>query len=416
MKKKWKWILGAVIALIILGTAGAQGFRPLKLELLKMKKKNIAQTFTEEGLVASEAEYPLSTVSGGKIVQIPVTEGQKVEKGALLVEIDSRELALQADQLRAQLKSVTGEEAKTLKDSYAAELAKQQSALEQAKRNKEAARKNFDRISTLYEAGTVSSVDYENAQKELQDAENTASAETAALNALLARNNPGGGAVQYYAGMKEALEAQIESLAYQIDQCTIEAPSPGTVARISVKEGETAVPGAQVMTLLQKGLFKIEVFVLTEDVDELRPGMEVTIIQDKLDKDITFTGTVSAIAPSAVEKTSALGLEEQRVKVTVLPAVPQGLTLRPGYALDVKFKIAEEKDRLVVPKTAVFPYENGDAVWVVRKGKASIQPITKGFENDTEIAAVKGLREGDLVVLDPQAEGLKEGKRVAKAL
>ena len=66
-----------------------------------------------------------------------------------------------------------------------------------------------------------------------------------------------------------------------------------------------------------------------------------------------------------------------------------------------------------MPKTAVFPYNDGDALWVVRRGKLQIQPIKKGFENDTEIAVTEGLKEGDLVVLDPQAEGLKEGKRAA---
>jgi HlyD family secretion protein len=412
MKKKWKKIIGGIAVLAILGMIISQSLQPLRLELLKMKKRDIAQTFIEEGLIASASEYSISTVAGGKIVRLPVTEGQKVEKGALLVEIDSRELAFQADQLRAQLKSIMGEETKILKDSYPTELTKQQAGLEQAKGDQEAARKNFDRISALYDAGAVSSLEYENTQKTLKEAENTVAAVTAAWEALLAQNKPGGGTVLYYAGLKESLESQIENLTYQIDQCTIEAPAEGTIAQLSVKEGETVSPRTQVMTLLPNGLFKVEAFVLTEDVADLQNGMQVKVIQDKLDQDITFPGTVSDIAPSAVTKTSALGLEEQRVKVTVLPDVPAGTTLRPGYALDIEFKTAEEKDRLVVPKTAVFSYQGGDTVWVVRQGKASIQPISKGLENEAEIAVAEGLQEGDLIVLDPQSEGLKEGKKL----
>jgi len=412
VKKKWKWILGAMIALAVLGTAAAQGFQPLKLELLEIEERDIAQTFTEEGLVVSGGEYPVSTVTGGKVVRIPVAEGQNVAKGDLLVEIDSANLAFQARQLRAQLKSVTGEEAKTLKDSYPAELKSQEAAVEEAKRAREAAQKNYERTKALFDAGAVSTVEMENAEKVLKDAENAETVAAAALDALLAQQKPGGGTRQYYAGLKESLQAQIDQLEYQMDQCAIKAPFEGTVAELSVKTGETLSPGSQVMVLLPKGSYKIEVFVLTEDVDDLRTGMEVTVIQDKLNGDITFRGIVSAIAPSAVEKVSALGLEEQRVKVTVLPEVPENMILRPGYALDVRFKTAEEKGRFVVPKTAVFPYEDGDAVWVVRDGKARIQPITTGFENDTEVAAVEGLQKGDFVVLDPQAEGLKEGKRV----
>ena len=413
MKKKWKWIAGAVIALAILGTVVSQGFQSLQLELLEIKKTSIAKTFIEEGLVASDSEYPVSTVTGGKVIRIPVTEGQAVKKGTLLIQFDATELGFQAEQLEAQLKSIAGEEAKVLKDSYPAEVTKQEAALEQAKRNRESAHKNFDRINSLYEASTVSKVEFEKAQEALQDAQSTVTIEAAALEALKAQHQPGGGTSQYYAGLKASLEAQLDSIEYQMDQCTLEAPSDGTVAQLSVKEGETVAPNSHVMKLLKKGLFKVEVFVLTEDVDSLRPGMEVTLIQDKLDEDITFSGIVSGIAPSAVEKTSALGLEEQRVKVTVLPEVPENLVLRPGYALDVKFKTAEENNQLVIPKTAVFSYKDGEAVWVVRKGKALIQPITKGFENDTEVAVTKGLKEGDFIILDPQAEGLKEGKRIS---
>ena len=413
MKKKWKWIAGAVIALAILGAVVSQGFQSLKLELLEIKKTSIAKTFTEEGLVASDSEYPVSTVTGGKVIRIPVTEGQAVKKGTLLIQFDATELGFQAEQLEAQLKSIAGEEAKVLKDSYPAEVKKQEAALEQAKRNRESAQKNFDRINSLYEASTVSKVEFEKAQEALQDAQSAVTIEAAALEALKAQHQPGGGTSQYYAGLKASLEAQLDSIEYQMDQCTLEAPSDGTVAQLSVKEGETVAPNSHVMKLLKKGLFKVEVFVLTEDVDSLRPGMEVTLIQDKLDEDITFSGIVSGIAPSAVEKTSALGLEEQRVKVTVLPEVPENLVLRPGYALDVKFKTAEENNQLVIPKTAVFSYKDGEAVWVVRKGKALIQPITKGFENDTEVAVTKGLKEGDFIILDPQAEGLKEGKRIS---
>lgn len=412
MRKKWKRIIVGIAVLTILGMIISQSLQPLRLELFELKKENIARTFTEEGLVASESEYPVGTVAGGKVVRILVTEGQKVEKGALLAKMDATELGFQADQLRAQLKSVMGEEVKILQDSYAAELTKQQSRLEQAEADKNAALKSFDRISALYDAGAVSSLEYENAQKALKDAGNAVAAETAALEALLAQNKPDGGTALYYTGLKESLASQIESLVYRIDQCTIKAPSEGIVAQLSVKEGETVSPGTQVMTLFQNGLFKVEAFVLTEDVDDLYNGMQVTLIRDKPDKDIDFPGIVSDIAPSAVRKTSALGLEEQRVKVTVLPDVPESMILRPGYALDIAFKTAEEKDRLVVPKTAVFSYNGGDAVWVVRNGKASLQPIAKGFENEVEIAVTEGLQEGDLVVLDPQAEELKEGKRI----
>lgn len=412
MKRKWKWIIGGAAVAAVLGMIISQSLKPLKLELLQIEKRTIARYFTEEGLVVSGTDYPVSTVTGGKVVRLPVIEGQKVEKGAILIEFDSTDLEFQKQQLQAQLKSISGEEKKVLRDTYPAELARQKAALEQAKRNLQSAQNNFDRIKSLYDAGAVSTVDFETADKALKDAQNTVTSETAALDSLVSQHKPTGGTAEYYSGQKESLESQLERIDYQIEQCTLRAPSRGIVAQVSVKEGETITPGSQMMTLLREGTFKVEVFVLTEDVEDLRLGMEVSLIQDKVDQDISFSGTISAIAPAAVEKTSALGLEEQRVKVTVLPKIPGGMILRSGYHLDVKFQTAEEKGRLVVPKTAVFTYKNKDALWVVRKGKASIQSIDTGFENETELAVTKGLKEGDLVILDAQAEGLKEGKRI----
>ena len=63
-------------------------------------------------------------------------------------------------------------------------------------------------------------------------------------------------------------------------------------------------------------------------------------------------------------------------------------------------------------KRLLFPYGEGDALWVVRNGKAEVQAVETGFENDREVVITEGLQEGDLVVLNPQLEGLKEGKKI----
>jgi len=48
----------------------------------------------------------------------------------------------------------------------------------------------------------------------------------------------------------------------------------------------------------------------------------------------------------------------------------------------------------------------------VKDGKAVIQPVKKGFENDRDVAIMEGLVEGDLVILNPKMTGLAEGKRI----
>jgi HlyD family secretion protein len=241
-------------------------------------------------------------------------------------------------------------------------------------------------MKELYEAGAIS-------QKEYEDAWNTVNS-------------------QYYPGQIDALKAQIDMLQYKIDESKVCAPIEGIVSGLELKKGMIAMAGEHLMTIIQKSDYGVETYILTEDVANISNGMKVEIIQDNKGEDIVFTGEVEEIASSAIEKTSALGLIEQRIKVTIKFDEPQNLLLRPGYALDIQFTTQTKEDCFIVPKTALFPYQEGDALWVVRNNKAEVQKVTKSLENDREVVITKGLNIGDQVILNPQLEGLKEGIKI----
>ena len=76
---------------------------------------------------------------------------------------------------------------------------------------------------------------------------------------------------------------------------------------------------------------------------------------------------------------SALGLMEQRIKLEIKPELPKNLIVKPGYALDVIFTIDKQENKLIVPKTVLFPYQDGEALWVVRNNTAHIQPARNRF-------------------------------------
>ncbi len=412
MKRKWKILLGALVVVFIVGFTWYEMTKGLEAEVLEVHRGTIAKTFQEDGKVVSEVERPIYAVYGGKIVDILVKEGQGVKKGELLVVLDSTELEYQLEQSRAQLKSLEGEQVKTYQEPYESRLRAQQLQVEQAQRDLETAKTNLLRIKELYDAGAVSTQEYEAAQKMVETAENHLEQQKEALALLYESHGPTSGTNRYYEGRIEALKAQISSLEYKLSKSRIVAPIDGTVSGLDIKEGQVVSPSQLMMTVFKPGSYQVEVYVLTEDVAEIELGMKVKLVQDREDEDIVFEGTVENIAPSAVKTISPLGLEEQRVKVTIRPAVPEGLQLFPGYELEVEFTTAKRENELVVPKTTLFPYENGDALWVVRSGRAKIQPVKTGFENDRDVTIVEGLQEGDLVIVNPQLQGLAEGKKI----
>jgi len=138
-------------------------------------------------------------------------------------------------------------------------------------------------------------------------------------------------------------------------------------------------------------------------------GSPVQVIQPTSTGNKTFEGTVNDVGISAIERISPLGLKENRVKITIL-LTEKSAKVVLGSNVDVKFTTLEVPDQLMIPKTALFPYQEGDAVWMIREGKAKIQPVKKGLENDSQITIVQGLSKDDIILQDPNLKELKEGK------
>jgi competence CoiA-like predicted nuclease len=155
----------------------------------------------------------------------------------------------------------------------------------------------------------------------------------------------------------------------QIKNSKITAPIDGTIKELNIKEGSIATPQSPILTLSSKDSFEINTYLLTEDIINVKEGMNEKLVQKRKNGDYEFGGTVKTIAPAAEEKISTLGLSQQKVKVTIIPD-EKAPELRTGYSIDVHFTTLEQQNKLVVPKTSIFPYEDGDALWLVKNSKA----------------------------------------------
>lgn len=412
MQRKWKIIFGGALAVIVLAAVALQAFQGLEAELLEVQPRNIANTFKEEGKVISKVNLPIHALYGGKIIELHVEEGQQVKEGDTLAVLSQEELAFQLRQLEGQLTSLQGEEEKTIQEPLEPTIKSQELIVQQARQDLETAEANLARIEKLHATGGASKIAYEEALNAAKSAKINLEMQEETLSLLQKTYSPAGGANEFYRGRKEALQAQIELLQYQLGTCNITAPVEGKVANLTARAGDLPTPGVPIMNIFQEGNYEIEVYVLADDVPGIAVGMEVALILEGNAPDTIPTGTVKNIAPTAVETVSALGLAEQRVKVIIEPTTSATGDLFPGYKLDVEFILDKRENELAVPKTTLFPYGEGDALWVVRNGKAEVQTVKTGFENDREIVITEGLQEGNLVVLNPQLEGLKKGKKI----
>lgn len=411
MKKKVKWIILVFLALILIIYGIYYSTKPLEVSSIEIVPKTVSKSFTEEGKIIVTDEKTLFSPLSGEIDKINVKENQTVKKGDLILTYNTQEMQYNLNQLNAQLQSVKGQELQTYKSPYPSQIEQQKLMIEQARLQKQTAENELKKIKVLYEQGAISKSSYEEAKRTVTTAQNLLSQQEQALQILKDQYNVPQGTAQYFEGQKQVIQAQIELIQYQMSKAQLVSPIDGIVTTLNAKENMVTAPGTPLITIMNPNKLETEVFVLTEDILSIKENMPVEMALESNDKSIIIKGKIKEIAPSAQETISALGLAEQRIRVNVIPE-KSAIPLKPGYALDVKFTTFKEDNCISVPKTSLFPYENKDAVWIIHNGSAQIVQVETGLETDQEIVVTKGLKKGDIIIVNPQTEGLKENKKV----
>jgi HlyD family secretion protein len=377
VKLKWVIILGVVLVIAVAGFVVTQILPGEQVEVHRVNRDTLEESITEEGTLVSEDQRTIFSLHTGIISELLVEEGDRVNRGDLLVVLDTQEIGYTLSELHFRLRGINSE-------------------LELMRHNRQVADDNLNRTKALYEQNWASRI-------ELEEAESVSKEARTGVESLEA---------QY-----RALNSQIRAVEHRIDNHHIYAPISGVVTNLEAEEEGLAGPQAPLMHLIQSEtvidhLFVVEVRVLTRDIEDIRVGDTVTLTFERRDEDLRFSGQITKIAPFAVEDISPLGLEEERVTVTIRPDLPPDIVIGPGYKVDVEFITDVEEDVLIVPRRALFTYEDSDAVLVIEEGRARVRKVVTGLETRLEAAIVDGLMEGEIIVLDPGQEDVEDGSRV----
>lgn len=405
--KRRKTLIFSILLILALITAAISSFMPLQGRVLTLHPKDFIKGFTEEGTIVAAQEFPLFSPMDGKLQSLLVHNGDRVKKDQVLFLMSTSDLNYQLESLNAQLTSLNGQRLQST--PYNAQLAQQKLVIDQAEKDVQAQEENLTKQKTLLQAGIISQAQYDEVQRNTEKAKNFLEQQKEGLQ-LLNEQKAGTGTEMYYSGQQKALEIQINQVQDRINKAKVLAPQDGIIKDLSIKEGTFLPQSQQVMTLFQNQGYKVESYVLASEALDIKPGSTVEIIQDTSAGKKSLKGQVETIDPSAVERISPLGLKENRVKVTITLDGTTPIVL--GSSVNVKFTTLETPNKLMVPKTAVFPYQQGFAVWVIKNGQTKVQPVQKGLENDHDVIVEKGLSDGDTVLLDIDLKNLKEGKRI----
>jgi HlyD family secretion protein len=152
--------------------------------------------------------------------------------------------------------------------------------------------------------------------------------------------------------------------------------------------------------------------LLTSDAVAVRPG-DVAFIEH-WGGNKPLRAQVSLVEPGAYTKVSALGVEEQRVKVRVefLESPPAGMELGDRYRVEARIVVWQNDNTLQIPTAALFRRGNDWMTFVVQGGKAHLQKVDIGHNNGTAAEVRAGLTANDKVIVHP-ADVVRDGSSVA---
>ncbi len=410
MSRKRKIALFAGVPVVLAASAFALMSRTgksdqIEVQTAAVEARKIVQTVVATGRIQPVTQINISADVSAKITRLAVKEGDWVEKGQFLLELDRERYLAEVESAEANLRSSEADAAVV-------------------RENLDKAEKDLARIQDLHGKSLESG-------SNLDAAASAVEVDKARLRSAQDRVS------QTRAALKQARDA--------LSKTTIYAPMAGTVSKLNKELGEIAL-GSQfqediILELANLAGMEALVDVDENDIVQLALGDEATIEVDAL-PGASFKGTVTDIASSA--KIAGQGTTDQKTEFEVKVAIlDPGSQLRPGMtaSADIVTEVREsalgvpiqsvavrtpaqlgagEKGAAATPEGAApafTPDKDGfvQVVFVVEGGVAHAKQVKTGIQSDTHIELLEGVGAAEQVVTGSYraiSRDLKEGAKV----
>jgi HlyD family secretion protein len=360
---------------------------------------DVLQTVVASGRVVNPLRVEIGSPITAPVARIPVREGQAVQAGDVLIELEADELRAQVDQARASL-ALAETRLHQLRQTT---LPTAEQSLRQAQANFADAQRQHERVRELQVAGFVGPSQLDDALRNLD----VARSQLRAAELQVDDNRLQGGAGRLAQMAVDQARASLQVAQANLDHALIRAPLAGTLIARDVERGDVVTPAKVLMVLSPAGETQLVVQVDEKNLSLIAPGQAALVSADAYPAR-TFEAAVVYINP---------GIDPQRGSVEVKLRVPSPPDyLRQDMTVSVDIAVARRADTLTVPADAVHGADGAQAwVWRVADGRARRQDVRIGIRGDTSMEIVDGLQPGDLVLAGPAA-GVSEGARVRTQL
>lgn len=386
------------------GTGGSGKTPPQKkpplVEVETVTRGPIIRAIDLTGEVIPIESIRISAMVDGPIGFCPWREGDSVEAGDKLIEIDREVYRAEAKAAEAALMVAQAKLADLNAGTRPEEIEKARQSVREAQQTAAYEKGDFQRTSKLVDNGILPKDDLEKARVKLTAAESKLNAARQQFEMLETGFTLTAIDVQK-AAVKEA-EAKFELAQARLSECLIAAPFAGTITKVFVRQGDMAMAKSPLLEMADLESLVIRCAVPEAQAGGVRQGMKAKVQIDALPGEVLLA-EVARVFPE---------LDPQMRTRTIELLVQDDFQLAPNMFGRVYLIIESFADVIAVPVQAVLATPAGfEVAFVVVDGKAIQRKVQTGIEEAGRIQILSGLNAGEKVILSGQ-EKLKDGAEI----
>lgn len=379
--------LGAVLLLLRIFSGG--GAKPIMVSTIPLSKGQVVEMLSVSGPVQGTDSVEVVSNLHAEILELPVKEGDRVEKGQLLATLDDQDVKKEVDIAQNGYDLAVS--------TYNDNQLEAENGYAKARQDFETAKANYDRSLILFQGGDISQVDLEAASNAMNDAQRQMNSYPLKDGRPIANES--------YALQIEKAAFELEQKKEALENTRITSPLSGTVVRVNCKVGRFAdkTDDDKPMFIISNlDVLEMKINVSEYSIGKVEIGQPVEISADILNGE-TVRGEVTAISPTGEEKG---GGSTERVIPTTIRIIDQNTRLIAGITAKAKIELQKAEQAWVVPISSVIQQPDGSMVIAaVEDNKVKYIPVETGVESDIEAEIVPkeegALTEGMQVIETP---------------
>ena len=420
--KKTLVLFGVLIFLTVLYFSDGESEAPPKpaFKLAEVKKGPMSTKISATGIVEPNFKVEVKSKASGEVLSFPFLEGDKVEKGALLLELDKSDEKRNVAKAKADLSKATAKLKKSetalllQKTKYKTDIKTSQSEVISAIASLKESEDKLKRQIELFEQKVVSQESLDTAktlfevnQQKLIQAESQLQESKDSIHDIAMKKNE----IELVNTEVQLAEIALDEAEERLEETEIFVPLTGVIIEKLVEEGQIIASGISNVnggTALANIADMSRLFIIADidetDIGSVKVGHPVTITADAF-SDKVFDGRVRRIAPQGLVENS---ITIFKVKIEVLGKGKK--KLKPVMSANIEITTDHVESAVFTARAGIRNSKEGKFAMVLKNEKPKKLFVKTGIKNPIFVQILSGLASGDHVILGDWEKVLEETK------